>query len=66
LNVAVLGEAYSGNHIRLEEIEKLKAIEKNSHRVIYVADTGSSIVFYMTQIEGKWFMSIFDRWYNNI
>ncbi len=42
----------------VEEINKVKFIEKNSIRVV---DTNSDLVFYLTNIDQKWYLTVIDR-----
>ena len=42
------------------EIVRFKEMEKNSHRIILLTDN-AELTFHLTLIDGKWYLSIFDR-----
>jgi hypothetical protein len=48
---------FESNRYTKEDFEKAKMIEKTSYKVILTPD----IVFYVTKIEGNWYLTVFDR-----
>ena len=42
------------------EIIRFREMEKNSHRIILLTDN-ANLIFHLTLIEGKWYLSVFDR-----
>lgn len=44
-----------------ETIETFKALEQDSHRVVLVDKNGNAFIFYLTQIENKWYVTILDK-----
>lgn len=43
------------------QIEKLKNLEKNSHKIILIDKNKIDFVFYLTKINDKWYLSAIDR-----
>lgn len=43
------------------EIEKLKNLEKNSHKIIVIGKNNIEFIFYLTKINDKWYLSAIDR-----
>lgn len=52
---------YREENIPIETIEEFKAIEKQSHRVVLVDDEGGELIFHITLIKNKWYLTIIDR-----
>lgn len=51
------GDAFS---ISAEDIHSFKQLEKNSRKVVLVDEEGE-LIFYLTLIDGKWYLTILDR-----
>jgi len=47
--------------IPIETIEKFKEIEGKSHRIVLVDNEGGELIFYITLINNKWYLTILDR-----
>lgn len=52
---------YVGAEIPQETIDKFKAIERKSHRVVLVDKEGKSLIFYLSLIDNRWYLTILDR-----
>lgn len=44
-----------------ETITRFRALEAKSVRVVLVGANGNDLVFYLTRIGGRWYLTIFDR-----
>jgi len=49
--------SFEKDRYKEDDLEKAKLIEKTSYKVVLTP----YLVFYMTKIEGKWYLSLFDR-----
>ncbi len=54
-------EDFKGEKIEDSEIEKFKEIENNSRRIVLTDKNEGELVFYLTLIENKWYLTIIDR-----
>jgi hypothetical protein len=52
---------YRGDHIAQEEIEAYTALEDRSRRIVLADPTEGDLVFYLSYIEGKWYLTILDK-----
>jgi hypothetical protein len=43
------------------QIERLKNLEKNSHKIIVIGKNKIGLTFYLTKINDKWYLSAIDR-----
>ncbi|QNL49389.1 hypothetical protein H8S90_22100 [Olivibacter sp. SDN3] len=53
--------AYRGDTIEKQEIESMKALKNNSRRIILAADRDEELIFTLTLISGKWYLTGIDR-----
>lgn len=52
---------YGGQQIAEADINAMKELEKNSKRVVLSDAQGGELVFYLTNINDQWFLTIVDR-----
>jgi len=52
---------YRGDKIPDSEVEKLQQLEKNSRRVVLASAKGNDLIFYLTLIGNKWYLTAIDR-----
>ena len=52
---------YRGDKISNETIAKFKEIESNSHRIVLIDKEGGELIFYLTLIDNKWYLTVLDR-----
>ena len=52
---------YRGDNIPSTDIDRFLALEKISHRVVLTDAKQNDLVFYLSKIEGKWYLTILDR-----
>lgn len=52
---------FMNENIPVEIIEKFVEIDKSSRRIVLVDNNGGEIIFYLTLIENKWYLTIIDR-----
>lgn len=52
---------YRNDNISKKEIESFEKLEKNSHRIILSDGKEGELIFYLTLIDGKWYLTIIDR-----
>jgi hypothetical protein len=53
--------AYDNRKIPLKTIERFKEIESKSNRIVLVDKDGGELIFYLTLINKKWYLTILDR-----
>ncbi len=41
--------------------KKYQNVEQNSRRIVVVDNDGESLVFYLTEIDNQWYLTIIDR-----
>ncbi|SQI36620.1 Uncharacterised protein [Leminorella richardii] len=44
-----------------EDISAMKHLEATSHRVIFATEDGESLIFHLSLIKGKWYLTLLDR-----
>ena len=52
---------YREDKISNETIVKFKEIESNSHRIVLIDKEGGVLIFYLTLIDNKWYLTVLDR-----
>ena len=52
---------YADIEVEQEVIDAFKELEDKSHRVVMVDADGKSLIFYLTQIKNKWYLTAIDR-----
>lgn len=52
---------YRNDKISEKEIETFKRLEKNSHRIVVCDENEGELIFYLTLINERWFLTIIDR-----
>jgi hypothetical protein len=50
-----------GDKIDQKTIDRFKEMEEKSHRVVLIDKNGGALIFYLTLIENKWYLTILDR-----
>lgn len=50
-----------GDHIPEQKIEAYKQLEAISWKIIWAESSGGEFIFYLSLIQGKWYISIVDR-----
>ena len=48
-------------NIPTETIEEFKKVESKSRRIVLIDSEGGELIFYITLINKKWYLTIFDR-----
>lgn len=56
-NIVAFMKQYEGEDTEAETLEAIRVIEKNSYRIV---DTESSVVFWLSWINNKWYLTVFD------
>ena len=54
-------EAYKGVKVPDSEIEEFIKIENKSRRIVLADNDGGELIFYLTLINNKWYLTILDR-----
>jgi hypothetical protein len=54
-------EKYKGEQVPDSDIEEFIKIENKSRRVVLADNDGGELVFYLTMIDNKWYLTILDR-----
>lgn len=54
-------EAYKGVKVPDSEIEEFIKIENKSRRIVLTDNDGGELIFYLTLIDNKWYLTILDR-----
>ena len=54
-------EKNTGKKVPDTEIEKFIKIENNSRRIVLTDGDGGELIFYLTMIDNKWYLTILDR-----
>lgn len=54
-------KTFRNDPIPSETIDGFKTTESKSHRVVLVDPEGTTIIFYITLIDNKWYLTILDR-----
>lgn len=52
---------YRDENIPNEIIQDFKSIESKSHRIVLIDNEGGELIFYITLIDNKWYLTILDR-----
>lgn len=52
---------YRDENIPNETIQDFKSIESKSHRIVLIDNEGGELIFYITLIDNKWYLTILDR-----
>jgi hypothetical protein len=52
---------YRNDNIGEEKINYFKHLEDNSQRIILIDNEGGELIFYLTEIKEKWYLTIIDR-----
>ena len=60
-NTAKNLKKYRNDNISDKEIKTFEKIEMNSHRIVLSAKNGGELIFYLTLINKKWYLTIIDR-----
>ena len=58
---ATYAKQYDDFQISDKEIAELKSLESKSRRVILAAQNGDELVFHLSQIKGRWYLTLLDR-----
>ena len=52
---------YNDYNIPVKTIEKFKEMENKSHKIVLTDSDDGELIFYLTLIENKWYLTILDR-----
>jgi hypothetical protein len=52
---------YRDENIPIETIQDFKTIESKSQRIVLIDNEGGELIFYITLINNKWYLTILDR-----
>lgn len=60
-DIAMFAKQYDSAEISDEEIATLKNLESKSRRVVLTSQNGDELVFHLSHIEGRWYLTLLDR-----
>ncbi len=59
-SVAEIVKSSEPEYVTDKDIKKFKELEKNSHEVILSDKNGGNLIFHLTQIKGRWYLTVLD------